>query len=78
MTNLIMKIKQKTLLNSSEVTILPKEDDIIIFPSKTFHSTEKNKNNKNRISISADISIFAKDENYLEHLTPPINLWKKF
>jgi uncharacterized protein (TIGR02466 family) len=71
-------IKEKTLINTSKVNILPNEDDIIIFPSKTFHSTEKNKVNDNRISISADISLFAKDENYLEHLTPPVEVWKKF
>ena len=55
-----------------------KEDDILIFPSKIFHSTEKNKNNNNRISISADISLYAKDEKFLEHLTPPLSNWKKF
>tara|TARA_Y100000992_G_scaffold159596_1_gene106840 strand:- start:149 stop:841 length:693 start_codon:yes stop_codon:yes gene_type:complete len=71
-------IKKKTLNNSSQVNIIPKEDDIIIFPSKTFHSTERNKMNNNRISISADISFFAKDEKYLEHLTPPLSIWKKF
>jgi uncharacterized protein (TIGR02466 family) len=71
-------IKEKSLNNSSQVNISPQEGDIIIFPSKTFHSTERNKKNINRISISADISIFAKDENHLEHLTPPIETWKKF
>ena len=66
------------MLNSSHATIEPKEGDIIIFPSKTFHSTEKNKKNSQRISISADISFFAKDHSFLEHMTPPFNSWKKF
>tara|TARA_B100000586_G_C20017241_1_gene387370 strand:- start:87 stop:779 length:693 start_codon:yes stop_codon:yes gene_type:complete len=71
-------IKKKDLCNSSKATIEPKEGDIIIFPSKIFHSTEQNKENNERISISADISFFAKDQSFLEHLTPPFSNWKKF
>jgi len=71
-------IKKRDMLNSSHATIEPKEGDIIIFPSKTFHSTEKNKQNSQRISISADISFFAKDHSFLEHMTPPFSSWKKF
>lgn len=57
---------------------LLEEDDIIIFPSKTLHGTQKNANNNERISISADISIFAKESKNLEHLTPPFSEWIKF
>ncbi len=38
---------------------------------------DKTENSK-RISISADISCFAKDSDALEHLTPPISKWSKF
>ena len=31
------------------------EDEIVIFPSKTVHSTQQNPNNKERISISGNI-----------------------
>ena len=71
-------IKEKNPNNSVQAKMNVKEDDILIFPSKIFHSTEKNKNNNNRISISADISLYAKDEKFLEHLTPPLSNWKKF
>ena len=71
-------IKKKDENNSSNATIDPKENDIIIFPSKTFHSTQQKKENSNRITISADISLYAKDSIDLEHLTPPITSWKKF
>ena len=54
-----------------------KEGDIVIFPSKTIHSTQPNASNKERISISADISLIAKDSKLLEHLTPPISNWQK-
>ena len=39
---------------------------------------KKNANNNERISISADISILAKESKNLEHLTPPFSEWKKF
>ena len=71
-------IKERGPNNSSHAKIATKEDDILIFPSKTFHSTETKKNNNNRISISADISLYAKDGKFLEHLTPPLSSWKKF
>ena len=40
--------------------------------------SEKNINNNERISISADISVLAKESKNLEHLTPPFSEWKKF
>ena len=51
--------------------------DIVIFPSKTPHSTQPNVTNNERISISADITLIAKDSELLEHLTPPISNWQK-
>ena len=37
----------------------PNEDEIIVFPSKTFHSTSPSKSDNERISISADISVIC-------------------
>ena len=70
--------KKRTTMNTSKINIETQEDDIIIFPSKTLHGTEKNINNNERISISADISVLAKESKNLEHLTPPFSEWKKF
>ena len=70
-------IKKIDLHNSSSISIDPDEGDIVIFPSKTIHSTQPNASNKERISISADISLIAKDSKLLEHLTPPISNWQK-
>ena len=53
------------------------ENDIVIFPSKTIHSTQPTKNNEERISISADIVCVAKDSNLLEMGMPPLNEWTK-
>ena len=54
-----------------------KEDDIVIFPSKTPHGTEQIKTNDERISISGDVIFLAKDTNLIEHITPNFNNWKK-
>ena len=70
--------KKRTTSNIARINIDPEEDDIIIFPSKTLHGTQKNTNNNERISISADVSILAKESKNLEHLTPPFSEWKKF
>ena len=70
--------KKRTINNTPRINIEAEEDDIIIFPSKTLHGTEKNINNNDRISISADISVLAKASKNLEHLTPPFTEWKKF
>ena len=65
-------------MNVAKIKIDTEEDDIIIFPSKTIHATEENKNNNERISISADITIVAKNAENLEYLMPPLSEWKKF
>tara|TARA_B100000767_G_scaffold227890_1_gene218056 strand:- start:522 stop:1217 length:696 start_codon:yes stop_codon:yes gene_type:complete len=71
-------IKKRDLLSSPIVQIPTKEDEIVIFPSKSSHSTQAVGNNDERISISADISIVVKNSNGLEHLTPPLKNWVKF
>ena len=67
-------------LNASAVNIEANEGDLVIFPSKTFHGTSQNPNinNKDRISIAADVSIFAKDSTNLEQFITPIKEWEKF
>lgn len=70
--------KERNINNVGTVDINCLEGDIIIFPSKTTHSTEVNKINKQRISISADIVFTSKNNENLEFLVPPINKWKRF
>jgi len=71
-------IKKRDLLSSPIVQISGEEDEIIIFPSKSRHSTQIEIENDERISISADISLLIKNSSEVEHLTPPIENWKKF
>ena len=70
-------IKQITLATATKISLDIKEDDIVIFPSKTPHGTEQIKTNDERISISGDVIFLAKDTNLIEHLTPNFNNWKK-
>jgi len=64
--------------NAPTVDIHTKEDDIVIFPSKTKHATNPNSTEKPRISISGDISIMLKDSFGHERLMPHYNQWQSF
>ena len=70
--------RERSLENTAKIDLEIKEGDIIIFPSKTIHGTEKGMLNNQRISISADILITAKETTNLEHLTPQFSKWKEF
>ena len=65
-------------LNQTVFEIEAIENKIIVFPTKTAHSTMRNLSNEDRISISGDISIMLKYSNQIEHLLPNPNLWQKF
>ena len=64
--------------NAKVANIYPQVDEIYIFPSKSIHSTSINKTKKERISVSADISVIAKNSGNIEHLLTPVNKWMKF
>ena len=64
--------------NARIVTAFSEADELIIFPSKTAHSTTPNKSTDERISISADVSIIAKNSENIEHLLTPVDKWQKF
>ena len=64
--------------NATGINFSPEVDQIYIFPSKTMHSTSQNKTTEERISISADVSIMAKNSGNMEFVLTPINKWMKF
>ena len=68
--------RDKIEITESERKILVNE--ILIFPSKTMHSTSFNKTSEERISIAADVTLVAKDSTNSENLLPPIDTWDKF
>lgn len=71
-------LKNVNLRNTPNTDFKIKEDDIIIFPSKTRHSTIPNQTTKPRISISGDITIMLKDSYGHEKIMPHYNKWQPF
>ena len=70
-------VKKMNQFNVTQAVVNIQENDIVIFPSKTIHSTQPSFNNNERISISADIACVAKDSKLLEMGMPPLNEWTK-
>lgn len=70
-------IKEITFPTATRVSLEVKENDILIFPSKTPHSTDQIETNSERISISGDVIFLAKNTSLIEHLTPNFKNWKK-
>jgi len=70
-------VKKMNQFNVTQAIVNIEENDIVIFPSKTIHSTQPSLNNNERISISADIVCVAKDSKLLEMGMPPLNEWTK-
>ena len=70
-------VKKMSQFNVTQAVVNIQENDIVIFPSKTIHSTQPSFNNNERISISADIACVAKDSKLLEMGMPPLNEWTK-
>ncbi len=54
------------------------ENEILIFPSKTLHSTAPNMTDQPRVSLSADIVVALKDSRGHETLMPSIDHWRPF
>ena len=62
----------------NRIYVEPSEGEILIFPSKTLHSTAPNMTTTPRISISADVVITLKDSSGHETLMPPVDRWQAF
>jgi uncharacterized protein (TIGR02466 family) len=69
-------LKASTPLNSEMVDLPVAEDDIVIFPSKTFHGTDPNNTNGTRISIAVDVMMTLRESTGVEYLLPPVGRWR--
>jgi uncharacterized protein (TIGR02466 family) len=70
-------LKASTPLNSEMVDLPVAEDDIVIFPSKTYHGTEPNNTDGRRISIAIDVVMTLSDSTGVEYLLPPVGRWRE-
>ncbi|PON13057.1 hypothetical protein C2W62_36370 [Candidatus Entotheonella serta] len=64
-------------LNARFTALTVEEGFMLIFPSKTRHSTEVSTSDKIRISISADISVTLKENHRKEFVMTDPSEWKK-
>lgn len=69
-------LKTSTPLNSELVDLSVAEDDIVIFPSKTFHGTDPNDTDGERISIAVDVVLSLNNATGVEYLLPPVDRWR--
>ena len=71
-------VKNMSLQNAKSIDVDVKEDDIVIFPSKTLHATRPNESQSPRISISGDVTLMLKDSTGHEHMMPNFSNWRQF
>jgi len=69
-------IKTPSPMTWNLMTIEADQDDILIFPSKTLHSTVPNQSEEARISISADVVTMLRDSQGHETMMPDIKHWQ--
>lgn len=69
-------VKTSNILNSEFVNLPVEEDDIVLFPSKTYHATEPNETDGPRISISTDIVVTLRDSGEVEFVMPDVSKWR--
>jgi uncharacterized protein (TIGR02466 family) len=71
-------IKRPGSRTLNRIYVEPEEGEILVFPSKTLHSTAPNMTSQPRISISADIVVTLTESHGHETLMPAIENWQKF
>lgn len=69
-------IRDFNILNSEIVNFPVAEDDVVIFPSKTYHATEPSPTGETRVSIAVDVVVALRDAGGIEFLPPPLANWR--
>lgn len=69
-------VKSSSILNSELVNLPVEEDDIVLFPSKTYHATEPNPTDGARVSISTDIVVTLRQSGEVEFVMPDLANWR--
>ena len=69
-------LKEIQQLNARTINLNPGQDDLLIFPSKAFHTVTPNSSTTPRISIAVDLLTTVKDPTGLEYVLPEPDTWK--
>ena len=72
-----VKVASLTNQNSIVLDSAQSISDNTVLTFGTFHGTQVNKSNNQRISISGDVVCIAKDSKLLENMMPPLEKWDK-
>ncbi len=70
-------IKKPSLLTWNTVCLDPKEDDVVVFPSKAMHSTVPSETDSPRISIASDVVTMLRDSRGHETMMPHFSHWRR-
>ncbi len=71
-------VERPSPLNSNQISIEATEGDVIVFPSKTEHSTSPNLTDQDRISIAVDVVATLRDSTRLEWGLPDVGNWTAY
>lgn len=69
-------LKEIQQLNARTIYLNPKEDDVLLFPSKAVHAIVPNGSEQLRISVAVDILVTVKESKGLEFVLPNLETWK--
>ncbi len=69
-------LKEVQQINTQKIYVEPKEDDVLIFPSKVLHEIPRNQSDDLRVSIACDIVATVRDSAGLEYLLPQPGTWR--
>jgi uncharacterized protein (TIGR02466 family) len=69
-------VRETQAFNSQKIYLEPRQDDVLIFPSKALHEVPPNRSQGLRVSIACDIVMTVRDSAGLEYMMPDPQSWK--
>lgn len=69
-------VRETQMFNSQKIYLEPKQDDVMIFPSRALHEVPPNRSTGLRVSIACDIIATVRDSSGLEYMMPDPQNWK--
>lgn len=69
-------VRETQMFNSQKIYLEPRQDDVLIFPSRALHEVPPNRSQGLRVSIACDIVMTVRDSSGLEYMMPDPRSWK--